>query len=163
MAYISGYDDAHDNSVWVVQRSDGSYEGRKEFYSHEEAEVYKNYLQSIEDRERSLELQQQIINNQQKLISSQEQRLGRPQVTRQVLDPQYEEWLRYKKATDPGFLAWKAEEEKKAKIREAEARKKAIQRQAEEDKAYVESNLKSLSYLEGKISKELNIFGQISA
>lgn len=163
MARILAYEDAHDRIYYVVVRSDGKSEGRKEFYSYAEAEAYQNYLQSIEDRERALAQNQQIIANQERLIRSQEQQRIRPNVTRQVLDPQYEEWLRFKKATDPAFIAWKAEEEKKKKAKEDEERIKMAQRKKEEDMSYLKRRLKDVAYIENRINSELKVYQHVSA
>ena len=38
---------------------------------------------------------------------------NKPQVVRQVLDPEYQEWLQFKKETDSAFIAWKAAEDRK--------------------------------------------------
>ena len=61
-----------------------------------------------------------------------------PQSTRQVLDPEYQEWLEFKKATDPEFLKWKqkkqeaqrkVEEERRRAAQEAEQKRVAAEQE----------------------------------
>lgn len=68
----------------------------------------------------------------------------RPMVTRQVLDPEYQEWLQFKKETDPVYLKWK---------KEKEARKAAelVRLQKERD-------IKALGMDEGRILKLASAF-----
>lgn len=162
MARINAYEDANDNLIWVVERSDG--EGRKEFRSHDEAESYKNYLQSLENQEKALSQNQQIIDNQNKIIEQNRisQQTPRIQRVKQVLDPEYEEWLRYKKATDPEYQRWKAEEERKKQTKIEEEKKKAIEREREENKRYCEYQIKqNLPYFKGKIDEYYKIYKQV--
>ena len=162
MALISCYDDAHGDTVWVVERSNGSSDGRKRFSSYEEAELYMNCLKSIEDREQGLVQQQQIIDNQQKLIELQQNQQRRPQVTRQVLDPQYEEWLRFKKATDPAFVRWKAEEDKKKSIKEEEEKAERLKRQNEADRSYLELKMRDVLFHEHNLQKYMDVYNRVA-
>lgn len=165
MARISGYDDAHDNPYWVVERSDGKSEGRKEFRTYEEAEIYKNYLQSIENEEKALFQNQQIIENQNKIIEHNRrgQTIPRIQQVRQVLDPEYEEWLRYKKATDPAYQKWKAEEELKKKQKIIEERNRALEREKEENKRYCLEQNKCIASYKERIERYGKVYKQIVA
>lgn len=146
MARISAYEDAHDNLVWVVERNNGY--GRKEFRSHEEAELYKNYLQSLENQEMTISQNQQIIENQQTIIEQgKSQRLTplQPQRTIQVLDPEYKEWLKYKKDTDPEYKKWKAEEDRK---KAEEDKKREKQRLETERERKIEKCISDISRIE---------------
>ena len=141
MALISCYDDAHGDTIWVVERSNGSSDDRKRFYTYEEAELYMNYLKSVEDREQGLVQQQQIIDNQQKLIELQKEQQRRPQVSRQVLDPQYEEWLRFKKETDPAYRKWKEERDAKNARENAEKNRIAEERRKQQREMFWKSEV----------------------
>lgn len=162
MARISAYEDAHDNLIWVVERSDG--EGRKEFRSHDEAESYKNYLQSLENQEKALSQNQQIIDNQNKIIEQNRisQQTPRIQRVKQVLDPEYEEWLRYKKATDPDYQKWKAEEERKKRAKIEEERKKAIEREREENKRYFDLKKRDIAFHKQRIDNYIKVYKQVA-
>lgn len=112
------------NDKWRVQRDNGS--NYRIFDSFEEAQIYYDYLQTLDNQEKALSQNQKIIENQNRIL---EQNKGlrtapRIQQVRQVLDPEYEEWLRYKKETDPAYQKWKKEKDaEKAKINAERAKR----------------------------------------
>lgn len=127
MARLYTYDDAHGNTRWVVERNGFNHEDYREFDTFSEAKVYQDYLQSIEDREKTLAQNEEIIANQKRLIEEQKRqnsRPGAPQFSRQILDPEYREWLQFQKETNPEYKRWKKE-------KEAEELKKKVERDAE--------------------------------
>lgn len=130
---------------YVVQRDDGSCYER--FNDYSEARNYYNYLQQLDDQKRSVEQNDEIIANQKRLLEMQAQnnRMPQrplfPQPTRQILDPAYQEWLRFMKDTDPKFKEWKRKqeaeearkrEEKERARREEAARAAKLQAEKEE-------------------------------
>lgn len=133
MARIERIEHFLSEDEWKVTKEDG-YSMRRIFDNRDDAEVYRHYLEQIETQERIASNQekvvnqnQQIIDNQNRLIRNQEQRPSRPplpQVTRQVLDPEYKEWLQFQKETNPEYKKWKKE-------KEAEESRKKAERDAE--------------------------------
>ena len=118
------YDGDDDGYFYIVESDKGT--DRKQFRNEEEARSYYRYLQQLDDQHRVVEQNDQIIACQRKGYN-------RPQKVVQELDPEYAEWLRFKKATDLAFLKWKEEEEKKkAQQRELEEQKqRELERQRE--------------------------------
>jgi hypothetical protein len=106
MAKITSFPrgDDGDGYYYIVESDNGR--DRKQFYNEEEARNFYRYLQGLDDQHRIVEQNDQIIEGQRKGFNH-------PRKVVQELDPEYAEWLRFKKATDPAFIAWKAEEEKK--------------------------------------------------
>lgn len=117
----------------IVSKND--YTQKRIFTDKDEADAYYDYLRKEEMQEEAaraqlttVEQNKQIIENQKRLIEVQEynrrmpQRPPFPQPSRQVLDPEYREWLQFKKETDPEYLRWKrnkAAEEERRKQEEA--------------------------------------------
>lgn len=130
----------------------------------EEAQQYFNYLQSLDNQQQSLEKQKEIaeqLKRQNDLVErnitthnpSQDQKnngsfppqgpnFSKPSVTNLVLDPEYKEWLQFKKESDPQFREWKRQKDaEKERIRaeqerfRIEAERKRIQ---EREKAEAE-------------------------
>ena len=165
MARLFTYEDAHDNTRWVVERSGFNGEDRREFDTYSEAKVYQDYLQSIEDREKALAQNEEIIANQKRLIEAQERQDSHhkpPQFSRQILDPEYREWLRYKKETDPNFKKWKAEEERKRIQLENESKERERQRQRDKEKEHFDYCLQSFRKEMKFLSKSISIFDKVS-
>lgn len=114
-----------DSEYYIVESDNGT--NRKYFRNEEEARSYYRYLQLLDDQHHVVEQNKQIIANQHR-NAVQSQRVV------QVLDPEYEEWLRFKKAKDPEFQQWKEEEERKIKERkelEIKRQKEMVQREIE--------------------------------
>ena len=127
---------------YVVQRDDGSC--YKRFKDYSEARDYYNYLQQLDDQRRSVQQNDEIIANQKRLLEMQarnNQTHSRPQVTRQVMDPEYLEWLRYKKATDPAYLKWKKEEDAKKAKEAAERNRIAQERYRQQEESHKKSEV----------------------
>lgn len=165
MARLYTYEDARDNTRWVVERSGFNGEDRREFDTYSEAKVYQDYLQSIEDREKALAQNEEIIANQKRLIEAQERQDSRhkpPQFSRQILDPEYREWLRYKKETDPNFKKWKAEEERKRIHLENERKERERQFQRDKEKEHFDYCLQSFRKGKKFLSKSISIFDKVS-
>lgn len=121
---------------YVVQRDDGSC--YKRFHDSSEARAYYNHLQQLDDQRRTVEQNDEIIANQKRLIEAQERnsRISNrspippmPTVSRQILDPEYKEWLQFKKETDPAYKRWKLQKE--AEEARAKAAREAAMREAE--------------------------------
>lgn len=165
MARLYTYEDAHDNTRWVVERSGFNGEDRREFDTYSEAKAYQDYLQSIEDREKALAQNEEIIANQKRLIEAQERRDSRhimPQFSRQILDPEYKEWLQYQKENNPNYKKWKAEEERKRIQKEIERKEKERQYQREKEQKYFEDCLQYYRKIKGILSKSISIFDKVS-
>lgn len=128
MATIKYYDYTN-GGEYGVQRDDGTC--YKSFTDFADAQAYCNYLQQLDNQQKVVDQNKQIIANQQTLINqnsskqSEHRHLIPPQKQQvvQVLDPEYLEWLRYKKATDLEFLKWKEEEERKRQEQQEEVKK----------------------------------------
>lgn len=144
---------------YIVEKNDGT--EYKKFETYEEAKLYKDYLEQIENQEKLLQQQKRAADELEALRKATEEKNRRererpfrppfPQPTKQVLDPEYLEWLNFKKATDPEFIKWrKQEEEKKRKneqerIRAEQERIKAEQerqKKAEEERKKKEEELR---------------------
>ena len=165
MARLYTYEDAHDNTRWVVERSGFTGEGRREFDTYTEAKAYQDYLQSIEDREKALAQNDEIIANQKRLIELQGRQNSRPmppQYTRPNYDPEYQEWLRYKKDTDPAFRRWKAEEERKRIQADNERKARQLQYQREKEEKYFKDELQFYRKFKWVLSKSIEIFDKVS-
>ena len=120
------------DDVIIVSKDDGTKARR--FTNSEEADAYYEYLKREEVQD-SIAMNQaaavaqnkEIIANQQRLIEAQEN--GRhisnrppfPQPIKQILDPEYREWLRFQKETNPEYLKWKKEKEEEKAREEARA------------------------------------------
>lgn len=123
---------------------------RKRFKLREEedlAEAYYNHLQSLDNQLKTYHEQKRAADEQKRAAdelealrkaTEEKNRIERerpfrppfPPPPRQVLDPEYQEWLEFKKATDPEFAKWKREKEETARRLE-EARRRAA-REAEQ-------------------------------
>ena len=115
MARFDLIDMDYEPDEYVVQRDDGSC--YKRFKNYSEARDYYNYLQQFDDQRKSVKQNDKIIANQKRLLEMQAQNNrmpNRPIVTRQVLDPEYQEWLQFKKETDPAYLKWGKKVEREA-------------------------------------------------
>lgn len=128
-------DSRWDKTEYVVTRDDGSC--YKCFTDYEAARTYYQYLQQLDNQEKMIAQNQQIINNQNSLLDYQKknnQNIPRFIPSKPIHDPEYDEWLRYKKATDPKYQEWKREEARK---------KREIERtQEEENRIWREQNEK---------------------
>lgn len=137
------------DDVIIVSKDDGTKTRR--FTDSEEADAYYEYLKREEVQDSIAQNQaaavaqnKEIIANQQRLLEAQErnrpmqQRPPMPQVTRQILDPEYKEWLRFQKETNPEYKKWKREQDaaeaKRRAEREAEEAKQRAAREEEERK-----------------------------
>lgn len=82
-----------------------------------QAEAYFHEVQQLDNQRR-------IISQNQELINS--QKVPRfPQSSRQILYPEYREWLQFKKETDPEYKKWKwQKEQEQARIRAEQERAK---------------------------------------
>lgn len=134
---------------YIVTKNDGSC--YKCFTTYEEAKLYHDYLQQQENQEKLIFEQKRTADETAALRKATEERnrMERerplrhpfPQRTNQILDPDYQEWLQFKKETDPKFANWKKAKEETA-LRLDEKRKK---------KEAMESRLKHLDYLTNNI------------
>jgi hypothetical protein len=123
---------------YIVEKDDGSC--YKSFTTYEEAKLYQDYLQQQENQEKLVFEQKRTADETAALRKATEERnrIERerafrppfPPPPRQVIDPEYQEWLQFKKATDPEFAKWKREKEEAARRME-EARRRAA-REAEQ-------------------------------
>ena len=166
MARLYTYEDAHDNTRWVVERSGFTGEGRREFDTYTEAKAYQDYLQSIEDREKALAQNDEIIANQKRLIELQGRQNSRPmspQYTRPNYDPEYQEWLRFKKDTDPAFRRWKAEEERKRIQAENERQARQRQNEREREQRDYEYKLKNFGKIKERLSECERLYPKITS
>ncbi len=153
--------ESYDYDEYVVRRDDGS--SYKRFSNYSEAEAYFHYLQQLDDQRTTIKQNEQIIENQKRLIKIQESkdrvpsRPLFPQPIKQGLDPEYAEWLQFKKETDPAYIKWKKEKDAK----EAKGRAERAQRDAElarireeREEKERESHYKSrISYCKGVADK----------
>lgn len=103
------------------------YSCRRRFKNREEdaeAEQYFNYLQSLDNQQKSLENQKEIAAQLKRQNELTEQKLNNSSATKssvpfsinssvsgQNLDPEYLEWLQFKKETDPKYVQWKKEKD----------------------------------------------------
>lgn len=123
---------------YIVEKDDGSC--YKTFTTYEEAKLYQDYLQQQENQEKLVFEQKRTADETAALRKATEERnrIERerafrppfPPPPRQVIDPEYQEWLQFKKATDPEFAKWKREKEETARRLEAARRRAA--REAEQ-------------------------------
>ena len=124
-----------DKTEYVVTRDDGTC--YKCFTDFDEAKAYYQYLQQLDNQEKLVAQNQQIINNQNAILDFQKQaQQNTPRFipSKPIFDPEYEEWLRYKKATDTKYQEWKRNEDRKKR----EAQKKLD----EENRIWREQNEK---------------------
>lgn len=162
--------------IYEVSKDDWS--KRRRFTDRSEAEAYYEYLKreevqdSIAKNQAAAVVQNKaIIANQQRLIEAQERNSpmhNRPlyqQSHRQILDPEYQEWLLFKKETDPAYQTWKRrKEEEEAKVKakkeaellkhrmEEEAKRKRIEMREEQRKReYHEKLMEEIAPIETKI------------
>ena len=121
------------------------YSCRKRFKYREEeilAEDYYNHLQFLDDQANTLKEQRRAANEQKRTADElealrkategknrrEQERPYRPPFyhsSNQFYDPEYKEWLRYKKETDPEFKKWKFFNDVKARKLEEERRRAA--------------------------------------
>lgn len=136
MAKFDSIDMGYEPDEYVVQRDDGSC--YKSFNNFSEAQSYYNYLQQLDDQRRTVAQNDEILANQKRIIDAQERNsriLQRtpvsciPPASRQILDPEYKEWLLYKKETDPEFKRWKRQKE--AEEARTKAEREIAMREAE--------------------------------
>lgn len=106
------------------------------------AEAYYNHLQSLDNQLKTYHEQKRAADEQKRAVDELEalrkateeknrrekERPFRPPYPspRQALDPEYLEWLQFKKATDTEFAKWKREKEEAARKQE-KARRRAVQ------------------------------------
>lgn len=97
-----------------------------------QAEAYFHEVQQLDNQKRIISQNQEIINSQR--INS--QRVPRfPQPSGQILDPEYREWLQFKKETDPEFKKWKRQkelEEARIRVEQERARQEAERKREQE-------------------------------
>ena len=151
--------DSYDDGDYMVSKDDSTM--TKYFDNREDAEVYYHYLIQIETQERIADNQEKAVKQNEQIIKNQNRiiddfpRYPRIQIVKQEMDPEYEEWLRFQKATNPKFKKWKADEERKVKEKERkEAEKKRKEQEAIENKRKeLLTTAKALD--EGTISKNI--------
>lgn len=147
-----------DNTPWgdYVVYSD---EGRilRKFPDNElgraQAEAYFHEVQQLDN-------QKKIISQNQELINS--QRAPRfPQPSRQILDPEYREWLQFKKETDPEYKKWKRQkEQEEARVRaeqervRIEAERKREQERIERERIEAERRRKQAEEEKQRMARE---------
>lgn len=176
------------------------YSCRKKFKLREEedlADAYYNHLQSLDDQANTFREQKRAADEQKRAadeqkraadelealrkVTEEKSRRDReyfrnqfPQPAKQVLDPEFQEWLEFKKATDPEFVKWKkakaerarkAEEERRHAMQEAEQKRIAAEqerrkkeaeerlRRAEEERKQKEAELRP--YEEGVLGRKI--------
>ena len=132
-----------------ICRDDNSCKKRFKWREEEDlAEEYYTHLQSLDDQANTYREQKRTADELEALRKATEEKNRRdrerpfhppfPQSTRQVLDPEYQEWLEFKKATDPEFLKWKqkkqeaqrkVEEERRRAAQEAEQKRVAAEQE----------------------------------
>lgn len=99
-------------------------------FGHSQAEAYYREVQHLENQEKIIAQNQAIIDANKRPSFP-----FPPPRSRQELDPEYQEWLQYKKETDPKFQIWKIQKEQKefeAKLRQAELeREERLKREKE--------------------------------
>lgn len=125
------YDDESNNSevrAYIVLDARGN---KMRFHSESEARKYYYQLQQAEDQRKVVEQNAQMLENQRRMNA-------RPQVTHQILDPAYREWLQFQKDTNPAFKQWKIEKEHEASIAKLQRQKEEIQRETEAAKTELE-------------------------
>lgn len=132
---------------YLVEKDDGSC--HKVFTTYKEAELYQNYLQQQENLEKLASEQQRTADEIATLRKATEERnqidrerpfhLPFPQTGKQALNPEFQEWLQFKKATDPEFAKWKrAKEWKEEAARIAEKSRWRAAAEAEQHRITVE-------------------------
>lgn len=171
--YIEGWLGRYD--YVEVYRDD--YSCRKRFKYREEedeADAYFNYLQSLDNQEISIQKQNQIAEQLKRQNDLSEQQLKaqnhynnqsfpRPVAPpTQRLDPEYEEWLRYKKATDPAYQKWKAEEERKKQAKIIEEKKKALDREREENNRYFDLKKRDIVFHKERIGNYIKVYKKVT-
>lgn len=131
-----------------IYRDDHSCRRRFKYREEEaEAEQYFSYLQSLDNQQQSLDKQKEIAEQLKRQNDLAEKRQNAyntsnrapypfPQVSRQVLDPEYREWLQFKKETDPEYKKWRRQKElEAAKIRaEQERARQEAERKREQER-----------------------------
>lgn len=145
MAKFDHIDMGYEPDEYVVQRDDGSC--YKRFNNFSEAQSYYNYLQQLDDQKRTVAQNDEILANQRRLLDAQERNsriLQRtpvssiPPASRQILDPEYKEWIQFQKETSPEYKKWKREKEAEAerirKLQEEEAERQRINIEIQERK-----------------------------
>lgn len=114
-----------------ICRDDNSCKKRFKWREEEDlAEEYYTHLQSLDDQANTYREQKRTADELEALRKATEEKNRRdkeqpfrppfPQPTRQVLDPEYQEWLEFKKATDPEFLKWKQKKQEAQRKAEQE-------------------------------------------
>lgn len=115
------YNEIDDDEYYYIVETDSGTD-RKRFDNEEEARTYYRHLQQLDDQHRAVEQ-----------IESLQRSCNRTNKVIQILDPEYEEWLRFKKETDPAFIKWKKEkelkEQKKKELEELEQKQNRIQKE----------------------------------
>lgn len=112
---------------------------RKRFKWREEEDIadeYYNHLQSLDNQLKTYHEQKRAADELEALRKAAEEenriKIERPfpppfpPTPRQVIDTEYQEWLQFKKATDPEFAKWKRQKEETARKNE-EVRRRAAQ------------------------------------
>lgn len=109
-----------------IYRDDYSCRRRFKYREEEaEAEQYFSYLQSLDNQQQALDKQKEIAEQlrRQNDLAEKRQKVYNtsartpfpfPQASRQILDPEYREWLQFKKETDPEYKKWKRQKELEA-------------------------------------------------
>lgn len=99
-------------------------------FGHSQAEAYYREVHHLENQEKIIAQNQAIIDANKRPSFP-----FPPPRSRQELDPEYQEWLQYKKETDPKFQIWKIQKEQKefeAKLHQAELeREERLKREKE--------------------------------
>lgn len=87
-------------------------------FGRSQAEAYYHEIQHLDNQQKIIAQNQAIIDANKRPSYS-----FPPPRSRQELDPEYREWLQFKKETDPKFRMWKIQKEQKeleAKLHQAE-------------------------------------------
>lgn len=134
MARINSYDKYQglfqpDITEYSVQRDSGS--DYKTFADYDEAKAYFNYLQQLDNQDKIVKSQAQMANELKRQNDIAEKRqnthppMPLPRIPRPDLDPEYREWLQFKKETDPEYKKWKRQKQlEEARVRAEQERKR---------------------------------------
>ena len=158
---------------YIVQRDDGT--GYRRFSDNQEWEArdYYNSLQALDNQEKSNRLQEENLKIQQANFKVQQantnnSRLGfnrnfPPPPPRPNYDPEYAEFLKWKKETDPEYVKFKQEKARNAaeaeqrRLEEGARKQKEQEQKAQNEKNYFEQLLKTASLGNAKSQYEVGV------
>lgn len=125
MARFITYDHPFSDNEYTVSKDDLS--RSRNFTNYKEAMAYYEFLQAEEAQDSiaknqaiAVDQNKEIIANQRRMIEAQEKNNRMPTqpsfsaIPKPVFDPEYAEWLQFKKETDPAYIKWKKEKEARA-------------------------------------------------